>query len=80
MLPEYTPLKWCPGAVTLGHPWPSRHRCIPAQWSLSAIRGLRDTGASLHNGIEPPINWPVGYLSRRKNCDEMYITVIYIYD
>ena len=34
-------------------PWPSRHRCVPAQWSLSAIRGLRDTGASLHNGIEP---------------------------
>jgi len=34
-------------------PWPARHRCIPAQWSLSAIHGLRDTGASLHNGIEP---------------------------
>ena len=40
--------------VALGHPWPSRHRCIPAQWSLLAIPGLRDTGASLHNGIEPP--------------------------
>jgi len=24
------------------------------RWSLSAIHGLRDTGASWHNGIEPP--------------------------
>ncbi len=24
------------------------------RWSLPAIHGLRDTGASLHNGIEPP--------------------------
>jgi len=24
------------------------------RWSLSAIHGLRDTGASMHNGIEPP--------------------------
>jgi len=24
------------------------------RWSLSAIHGLCDTGASLHNGIEPP--------------------------
>jgi hypothetical protein len=23
---------WCPGAVALGHPWPSRHRCIHALW------------------------------------------------
>ncbi len=31
--------------VALGHPWPTRHRCIHAQWSLSAIHGLHDTGA-----------------------------------
>ena len=24
------------------------------RWSLSAIHGLRDTGASMHNGIELP--------------------------
>ena len=40
-----TTSKWCPGAVTLGHPWPLRHRCIHAQWSLPHIRVLRDTGA-----------------------------------
>jgi hypothetical protein len=32
--------------VALGLPWPTRHRCIPAQWSLSAFLGLRDTGVS----------------------------------
>jgi hypothetical protein len=25
-----------------------------ARGGLSAIHGLRDTGASMHNGIEPP--------------------------
>jgi hypothetical protein len=34
--------------------WPTRHRCIPAQWPLPAIRGLRGTGASLHNGRSRP--------------------------
>jgi len=40
--------------VAPGHPWPPRHRCFPAQWSLSAFHGLRDTGASLHNGRSRP--------------------------
>ncbi len=25
--------KWWPEAIALGHPWPSRHRCIHAQWN-----------------------------------------------
>ena len=61
-------IRWCPGAVAPAHPCAPRHRCmaqasfstgsrshlLPAQWSLPHIHVLRDTGASLHNGIEPP--------------------------
>jgi hypothetical protein len=51
---EYTVIDWWPGAAAPGHPWPTRHRCIPAQWPLPAIHGLRGTGASLHNGRSRP--------------------------
>ena len=41
------------------HPWPARHRYIPAQWPLPAIPGLHGTGTSVHNGRSWPGHpWP----------------------